>query len=308
MDHLKKKKEGNDVIVDPNPTKKENKLLVLVICLAFLSSSVAFLLVGLFLSPYILGTSGYVPNYNAEWLAKVEAQVKEHHQPPIWHGRGEMQMAWQTPIYKVNLGQISKINIVDFNTKLATMILHEYHQLLSHNSEKFVKSGSQARGANQAFYDWQMKEGWNLFAEKKEIKTLLEKFQDVTDDFLRAVGKDQEFIDKRGREIQAWATVHEGCISHPPHSHPRQLVSGVYYVKMPRNSGSIIFDDPRGPLPPFDNRIYIKPRQGDLVLFPSWLIHQVEPTEGEEERISIPFNIEGDWEATTGLSITFPVE
>ncbi len=68
--------------------------------------------------------------------------------------------------------------------------------------------------------------------------------------------------------MQAWATVHESCINHLPHSHPDQIVSGVYYVKVPGDAGSIIFDDPRGPLPPFDNRIIIRPKQGDLILFP----------------------------------------
>jgi predicted 2-oxoglutarate/Fe(II)-dependent dioxygenase YbiX len=69
-----------------------------------------------------------------------------------------------------------------------------------------------------------------------------------------------------------------------------------------------MFDDPRGPLPPFDNRVTIYPKQGDLILFPSWLIHSVSPTPGEEPRISIPFNIEGRWDATTGLLTKFAVK
>ena len=47
--------------------------------------------------------------------------------------------------------------------------------------------------------------------------------------------------------------------------------------QMPDDAGSIIFDDPRGPLPPFDNKLTIRPLAGDLVLFPSWLMHQVRP-------------------------------
>jgi hypothetical protein len=44
---------------------------------------------------------------------------------------------------------------------------------------------------------------------------------------------------------------------------------------MPDDAGSIIFDDPRGPRPPFDAKLTLRPLAGDLVLFPSWLIHQV---------------------------------
>jgi len=85
------------------------------------------------------------------------------------------------------------------------------------------------------------------------------------------------------------------------------LISGVYYVKMPDDAGSIVFDDPRGPLPPFDSKLVISPLAGDLVLFPSWLIHQVTPTPGNEERISIAFNIPGKWETTVGISEFFPI-
>jgi hypothetical protein len=77
---------------------------------------------------------------------------------------------------------------------------------------------------------------------------------------------------------------------------------------MPKDAGSIIFDDPRGPLPPFDNRLTIQPKQGDLILFPSWLIHSVNPTPGSEPRISIPFNMDGTWEATTSLETSFSMD
>jgi len=77
----------------------------------------------------------------------------------------------------------------------------------------------------------------------------------------------------------AWSTVY--CY---PHSFiffslcfgwHRQMVSGVYYVKTPPGSGAIQFLDPRGPYPPFDDKLTIRPRAGDLLLFPSWLQHQV---------------------------------
>ncbi len=77
---------------------------------------------------------------------------------------------------------------------------------------------------------------------------------------------------------------------------------------MPRESGSIIFDDPRGPLPPFDNKLRILPLIGDLIIFPSWLVHQVSATYGNEERLSIAFNVPGSWTSTVGISEWFPLE
>jgi hypothetical protein len=166
-------------------------------------------------------------------------------------------------------------------------VLEKYYTLVEKNEGRLSKGGHEYNGANQAFYDWQVRSGgWDLIAQQEEVKKLMEIFQQTTDIFLRSIGQDEEFIKNRGRAIQIWATVHEstsrisiyntdhflGCISHLPHSHPDQIVSGVYYVKMPTEAGSITFDDPRGPLPPFDNRITIRPQQGDLILFPRFVL------------------------------------
>ena len=69
-----------------------------------------------------------------------------------------------------------------------------------------------------------------------------------------------------------------------------------------------MFHDPRGPLPPFDGKLEIRPEVGDLVLFPSWLVHQVTPTSGKEDRMSIAFNIPGEWGSTVGVSEWFHVQ
>jgi ectoine hydroxylase-related dioxygenase (phytanoyl-CoA dioxygenase family) len=43
---------------------------------------------------------------------------------------------------------------------------------------------------------------------------------------------------------------------------------------------------------PFDGKITVQPEEGDIVLFPSSLVHQVTPTEGDTERISIAVNLQ----------------
>eukprot|EP01119_Soliformovum_irregulare_P018720 TRINITY_DN5794_c1_g2_i2.p1 TRINITY_DN5794_c1_g2~~TRINITY_DN5794_c1_g2_i2.p1 ORF type:complete len:337 (+),score=75.32 TRINITY_DN5794_c1_g2_i2:109-1011(+) len=249
--------------------------------------------------------SPYQPNYSVDWITELEDQMREQavRTKPI-QSRGEMQMAWQTPIYRVNLASIF-VDVPSFNAKLAAAIITEYRTLQEKNPQ--LTKSADLKGANQAFYDWQMAGGWGSFENLPEMKRLTDIFQHSTDTFLRSIGLDENFIKRRDRTMVSWATVHESCISHPPHSHPHEIVSGVYYVKMPASAGPITFEDPRGPLPPFDNRITIDPVEGDLILFPSWLIHSVMPTEGKSERISIPFNIHGSWESTTGISTQFPV-
>ena len=58
--------------------------------------------------------------------------------------------------------------------------------------------------------------------------------------------------------------------------------------------------DPRAavsalPVPgnPFDGRFKVEPRDGRLILFPSWLTHFVHAYQGSRPRISIAFNVTG---------------
>jgi uncharacterized protein (TIGR02466 family) len=92
-----------------------------------------------------------------------------------------------------------------------------------------------------------------------------------------------------------------------PHIHPFSLMSAVYYAKVPKNSGKLIFENPIQHhdyviVPDtvenynsFNSGVWnVVPEENDLLFFPSWLKHWVEPSETEEERISIAFNIQYD--------------
>ena len=82
------------------------------------------------------------------------------------------------------------------------------------------------------------------------------------------------------------------------------FLSGVYYVKVPKNSGNIRFYDPRGPLMHvqrdheyFSDSIVcheIEPYEGLLLYFPTWFEHDVTENETDEDRISIAFNVFAD--------------
>lgn len=103
----------------------------------------------------------------------------------------------------------------------------------------------------------------------------------------------------------AWAMVNRGSHSVRAHLHPNSLFSGVVYLALPPGSGSIAFLDPRAGaqmlMPPLaqgehslaQGRVRHAPREGELLLFPSWLWHEVEPsaTNLAEPRICISFNL-----------------
>ena len=87
-----------------------------------------------------------------------------------------------------------------------------------------------------------------------------------------------------------------------PHTHPGAHWSGVYYVSQPEveagNSGMIEFLDPRSDLPnwrilgarAFALKKKIRPAPGEMILFPSYLVHWVYPNETDAERVTVAFN------------------
>lgn len=89
---------------------------------------------------------------------------------------------------------------------------------------------------------------------------------------------------------------------HTSHIHPHSAISGTYYVSIPEGASAIKFEDPRLGLmmaaPPRkktakpDNKsfIYVAPQDRTVILWESWLRHEVPLNEAAEDRISISFN------------------
>ena len=100
-----------------------------------------------------------------------------------------------------------------------------------------------------------------------------------------------------------WANVNPPGGMNRAHQHPNSLWSGVYYIKATENSGDLKIDDPRNcasmirPKQKQDKlptRLYrethYKPITGRCIMFPSWLMHCVDPNKSNDIRISVSFN------------------
>jgi uncharacterized protein (TIGR02466 family) len=99
-----------------------------------------------------------------------------------------------------------------------------------------------------------------------------------------------------------WANINPPGAFHPRHTHPNNLLSGVYYSKAGPGAAEIVVSDPRPqahvlmPQPKTftlrtANSAGIPVKDGRIVMFPSWLHHHVMPNHTESERISIAFNL-----------------
>jgi len=92
-----------------------------------------------------------------------------------------------------------------------------------------------------------------------------------------------------------WTNLLKSGGHHSGHIHPHSVLSGTIYVEVPRGSGAIRFEDPRLPLMMAapsrpDTFVTVEPRTGLLLMWESWLRHEVLPGSGRGERLSISFN------------------
>ncbi len=92
-----------------------------------------------------------------------------------------------------------------------------------------------------------------------------------------------------------WVNLLKGGGQHSGHIHPHSILSGTLYVEVPAGSGAIRFEDPRLPLmmaapTRADTFVTVEPRPGLMLLWESWLRHEVLAGTGRGERLSISFN------------------
>ena len=100
-----------------------------------------------------------------------------------------------------------------------------------------------------------------------------------------------------------WININRDKDSNNPHAHPGAFFSGVYYIKASPQAGAITFMHPVATHPytipygvneretGYNISSYIEqPEPGKLVIFPSWLIHYVQPNRSGQDRISLAFN------------------
>jgi uncharacterized protein (TIGR02466 family) len=99
-----------------------------------------------------------------------------------------------------------------------------------------------------------------------------------------------------------WVNVMPRGAHHSFHVHPLSVISGTYYVQIPKKASVIQLEDPRvtrmmatppkKKSQPPEQAFHFNhaPQEGDLVLFESWLRHQVPAQQPAKERISVSFN------------------
>ncbi len=99
-----------------------------------------------------------------------------------------------------------------------------------------------------------------------------------------------------------WVNLLKPGAAHSGHIHPHSVLSGTVYVTTPPGASALKLEDPRLPLmmaaPPrrgdapqeAQTFVYLTPNPGTVLMWESWLRHEVPANRAKSERISISFN------------------
>ena len=108
---------------------------------------------------------------------------------------------------------------------------------------------------------------------------------------------------RKPRIDSLWVNLLRDSGHHSAHIHPHSIISGTLYVEVPEGSGAIRFEDPRLPMmmaapqrradaaEELRSFVTVEPKAGLLLLWESWLRHEVLPGKGRGDRLSISFNL-----------------
>jgi len=200
-----------------------------------------------------------------------------------------------------------------FSEKLAKIAVTKFR---SFSAERKKKGQTDPNDINDAFFSAQ-NQGWPELHKTKEYKQLQAFLKEALIEHATKTGYPLSEHDKRNSHVSSWAAIYlEDGGRHGYHVHQGSLSSCVFYAKAPPGKTPIMFMDPRGappthdyeqhigerdfePMAPFHHNYHFFAEAGDIVCFPSWLVHRVPSHHETAERVAFPANLQANeaWDA-----------
>jgi uncharacterized protein (TIGR02466 family) len=149
--------------------------------------------------------------------------------------------------------------------------------------------------------------GYTSYASLDDLPTRASIFAELAallNGHVRRFAKTQDYETNGKKPVldSLWINVMEQGGVHAAHIHPHSVISGTYYVSIPKGAAAIRFEDPRLAMmmaaPPKKERaarenrtfVTVAPKPGTVLLWESFLRHDVPPNAARGKRISISFN------------------
>jgi len=165
-------------------------------------------------------------------------------------------------------------------------------------------------GEDEAGQAWSKEKGYRGYTSYASLNDLPKRdpafaaLKTALDRHARAFA-DELHLELAGRRLaldSIWINVLAPGGVHTGHVHPHSVLSGTYYVDAPRGSSALKLEDPRLPLmmaaPPRSENapeeersfVYVAPRAGDVLMWESFVRHEVPMNEAKKPRVSVSFN------------------
>lgn len=164
---------------------------------------------------------------------------------------------------------------------------------------------SQEDEAGIAWSEKHYPNGFTSYASANQMHLMSPTFEELEKEIKKHLTKyikDLELnIDPKSlRMTTCWVNIMPAGAIHTSHNHPQSTISGTYYVQIPPQSSALKLEDPRYSQfmsrPPLktsaknQTHISLPAKPGDVILFESWLRHEVPLNNSSKPRVSISFN------------------
>lgn len=175
---------------------------------------------------------------------------------------------------------------------------------------ELLRECRQLRAFDRAGRDWSRRNypgGYTSYGSLDRLHEFSSTFGELRhklDRHVRAYARALQW-DLRDRALtmtDCWVNIMPRQCAHGLHLHPLSVVSGAYYVRTPRGCSGLKFEDPRlsrfmaapprqADCPPaLRHHVVFPARAGQVILFESWLRHEVAASPVDGERVSVSFN------------------
>jgi uncharacterized protein (TIGR02466 family) len=200
-----------------------------------------------------------------------------------------LRLLFATPVYEATLS--TDRNFENFNAEL----------------EAACRMVAEGDAAGRAWCKANGYGGYTSYASLDDLPTRASVFGELKtrlDRHAKAFAEALDF-DLHGGRLKLdslWVNILKPGAAHSGHVHPHSVLSGTVYVATPKGSSALKLEDPRLPLmmaaPPrradapeaAQTFVYLKPEAGTVLMWESWLRHEVPANQARTERISISFN------------------
>jgi uncharacterized protein (TIGR02466 family) len=173
--------------------------------------------------------------------------------------------------------------------------------------EDAIRDLARFDGAGRAWSKDHAYSGYTSYASLTDLPSRYPVFADLKkklDRHAAAFARELAF-DLGGRKLvldSLWVNLLKPGGSHSGHIHPHSVLSGTVYVATPPGASALKLEDPRLAMmmaaPPretdapesLQSFVYLQPAAGTVLMWESWLRHEVPPNAAKTDRLSVSFN------------------